>query len=328
MSWIKLRSVLGTILLSLFTLGLLYFCFQNISWDQWAIALKQVNAPYLLLAFSFGFLVLILLVLQLDSFLKPKLFIPLKELFGLVSVFAMATNLLPFGGAYPLFIYLFAKREKMGIPAALSLLTLDQIMDGLGKLFLFALLLFSISFPVWIHRGIETFVGMITFVYVLVFIFAFSFKEKKEFSRFPKIFQRLFFFVNDWAHHLHTLRSIPKTLWAVFLGLAMKLSEVGGVWAIQKSFGLDLGWPAALLLVCSLCLTTALPSTPAKLGIYEGTALFVYKYLGVEDSLALLLGIFIHLAHTLPLVLAGYVSAIRMKIRRKEALQPIPGSLG
>ncbi len=328
MSWNKLRSVLGTVLLSLFTLGLLYFCFQNISWDQWVVALKQVRISYLFLAFGFGFLVLILLVLQLDSFLKPRFLISPLELFGLVSVFAMATNLLPFGGAYPLFIYLFAKREKMGIPAALSLLTLDQIMDGLGKLFLFALLLFSISLPVWIQAGLETFVGIVGFLYLLIFIFAFFLKERKDFSNYPKILQRIFLFINDWAHHLHTLRSIPKTLWAIFLGLAMKLSEVGGVWAIQKSFGLDLGWPAALLLVCSLCLTTAIPSTPAKLGIYEGTALFVYKYLGVDDSLALLLGVWIHLAHTLPLVVAGYISAIRMKIRRKEALQNVPSPLG
>jgi len=324
MQWTKLRPVAGTLFISLLTLALLCFCFRNIHLSQLLQSFLQLRFPYFLLALGFSFLVLVLLTLQFQSFLTPRNSIASSRLFALVAVFAMTTNLLPFGGAYPLFIYLFGKREKLGAAAALSLLTLDQIMDGLGKLCLFALLLMGVTLPLWIYRGIQAFVGALLIVYILVFIFAFVLKEKKDFATAPKILRRLFSFVNDWAHHLHTLRSLSKTLWAIFLGIAMKLCEVASVWAIQESFGVSLGWPAALLLVSSLCITTALPSTPAKLGIYEGTALVVYEYLGLDPSLALTLGIFIHLAHSLPLVLAGYFSALRMRIQRKEIFQELP----
>lgn len=300
---------------------LIYLCVSKIDLNQFWSAICQIRLAYLLLGVFFTCLILFLSSTQFKIFLPPDAPISFSRLFQIVSIFAMMVNLVPFWGGHALFIYLVGKREKVGVAASLSAMTLEQIADGIAKLFVFALVALLLPFPDWMRNGIRGLVILVACVYGLVFYFAFRFRnlnQKKEFS--PVAWHKILHFAANWAYHLHALRSFPKTMAGFGLAISMKLCEVMAVWMVQKSFGLDFSFQGALLMVAALCIATTLPLTPGRIGIFEATALLIYQYLGLDASKALAVGVVVHVVHTLPFLTVGYLNSILMGFKRKELL--------
>lgn len=311
-----------TVLAILIATGLIGLCISRIDAEQFLRALKQVHVSYLLCGSCFTVLILLFSTSQFKIFLPPKSPISFLKLFRIVSIFSMTVNLIPFWGGHALFIYLVGKKEKVGITPALSAMTLEQIADGFAKLFIFALVSFVIPLPDWMHQGVRGLVILVTCFYVLVFFFAFRYRnlnQNKDFA--PVGWKKILHFAANWAYHLHAMRSVSKSLMGFGLAIAMKLCEVMAVWMVQKSFGFDLSFSSALLMVAALCIATTLPVSPGRVGIFEATALLIYQYLGLDASQALALGILIHVVHTLPFVLVGYLNSLWMGFKRKELEQ-------
>jgi len=311
------------ILTFLVTSFLIYLCISKIDLKHFWESIRQIHLPYLFLGACFTLLILFLSSTQFKIFLPQNAPISFTKLFQIVSIFAMMVNLVPFWGGHALFVYLVGKREKVGVAPALSAMTLEQIADGVAKLFIFAGVAILLPFPDWMRNGIQGLVILVACVYAVVFYFAFRFRnlnQQKEFS--PVGWHKLLHFAANWAYHLHALRSLPKTVAGFALAIGMKLCEVMAVWMVQKSFGLDYSFPGALLMVAALCIATTLPLTPGRIGIFEATALLIYQYLGLDASKALALGVVIHVVHTLPFLAVGYLNSILMGFKRKELLHP------
>ena len=107
----------------------------------------------------------------------------------------------------------------------------------------------------------------------------------------------------------------------------MKLGEALAILGVQKSFGVDLPIWGALLILAALNLTTLVPLTPGNLGVYEATAFFIYRYLGIGPEQALALALVQHLCFLLPLAGTGYIfillrSFIPKKPSQKKYHQP------
>ena len=129
-------------------------------------------------------------------------------------------------------------------------------------------------------------------------------------------------YLNKWASHLHVLRNWKKSMVSFTLAIGMKFLEVLAVYCVHQSFGLNFTLVQAFFVVVALALAMALPLTPGRIGIFEGTALLVYQYFGLGSSEALGLGVILHAVHTLPLVLAGYVSTFFMGVKIKQLNMP------
>lgn len=300
---------------------LIYFCLSKIDLKHFWDSIHDLNWIYLGMACVFTLLILLFSSLQFKIFLPPGAPISIPKLFQIVSVFAMMVNLVPFWGGHALFIYLVGKREKVGVTPALSAMTLEQIADGVAKLVIFALVSFLITLPAWMNNGIRGLVILVSCVYIVVFYLAIRFRHLNQNKEFKAVgWRRLLHFAANWAFHLHALRSFSKTLLGFGLAIGMKLCEVMAVFMVQKSFGLDFSFPQALLVVAALCVATTLPLTPGRVGIFEGTVLLIYQYLGLDPSLALALGVVIHVVHTLPFIMVGYFNSIRLGFTRKELL--------
>lgn len=311
------------------TSALIALCLSRIDLRHFWDSLQEVRVAYVLLGCAFTVLILGLSSLQFKIFLPPSAPIGVGKLFKIVSVFAMMVNLVPFWGGHALFIYLVGKREKVGVAPALSAMTLEQIGDGIAKLCIFALVSALSPFPDWMQKGIRGLVLLVSCVYLLVFYLAFRFRHLNQAKEFrPVGWRRLLHFAANWAYHLHALRSLPKTLAGFGLAVGMKLCEVMAVYWVQRSFGLDLGFPGALLMVAALCIATTLPLTPGRLGIFEATALLIYQYLGLDASRALALGVIIHGVHTVPFLAVGYLNSLWLGFRRKDlrGLESAPSS--
>ncbi|MBL7685381.1 MAG: flippase-like domain-containing protein [Deltaproteobacteria bacterium] len=299
---------------------LLYVCLRKFDLQLFLNELKHLKLHYFLLATLTPLGILLGLQAQWKIFLPERTQLSFLRRFEIASLFAMLVNTVPFWGGHAFVIYYLGQKEKVGKTPVLSMITLQQISDGFAKLSLFALVSFFLPFPDWMKNGMRTGMIFIVIAYFTLLLVAFRFRDRPPEETNPKGFRRLFSFIALWAHHLHALRSLKKMLAGVACSLWMKFFEGLGIYLIQKSFSLHLPIESVVLVLASLSVATMLPISPGRLGLFEATAFIIYQYLGIDSTQALALGLFIHMAHTLPFVIVGYVTSLKLGFRRQEMM--------
>ncbi len=302
------------------TAGLLYWCFRQVDTKLFLSSLENARWNWLVLAALCTLGILFLNSFQLKLFLPKYGLISFRRMFLLVSIFSMTVNVIPFWGGHALLIYLIGQKEKVGKTVALSVITLDQIIEGFGKLFIFLLVALVAPYPEWMKSGVQGFIVLVTVSYSVFFFLSYRYRNGVSEKVVPghTLKGRIYYVFVNWAHHLHVLRSGKKLLGTACLSVSMKILEVLAIFFIQKSLGVGLGFPEALLVAAALSLATTLPLTPGRLGLFEAGALLTYQYLGIPAAQALALGVLIHAVHTLPYIVAGYLASLKLGFRRKE----------
>jgi uncharacterized membrane protein YbhN (UPF0104 family) len=94
---------------------------------------------------------------------------------------------------------------------------------------------------------------------------------------------------------------------AAFLGAW--LVDLAQVWLVLHAVHLDLGVPAALLVLFTMNVAIAIPSTPAHVGALELGALVALKLLGVPREQALAFAVLYHAMQIVPLMIVGFSDA-------------------
>lgn len=211
-----------------------------------------------------------------------------------------------------------ARRAEVGHSVALSVLALDQLMEGFAKIFVLTLVAIFVPLPELMGQGILVFIVVIGVFASIMFYFAHkkpSLQEKKEtLSHVGKVRA----FVSRWSAHLEVLRDIRIFSSGLLLALLMMFAQTLGIWAVQNSLDLDLPFWAPILVMGALNLATVLPITPGNFGVYEGTAFLVYQFCGLTPELALSLALLQHLCFLVPMVGTGYLVLLFLTFTRKQ----------
>ncbi len=297
-----------------FGLVLFLFCLRTFDGRLFLAAMTDLWVVPLLAALALSLVTWGAMTLQWRLFLPPGRPLPLFRLLQITPVYAMLANNLPFYSGHALMLYIVGEREGVGKTATLSLLTVEQVTDSMGKLLWFGAIAFLYPFPEWMRPGIEGVVLWALAGYLFLVIAAYRFRDRKEIGR-PVGWKRIFSWFARWAHHLHAVRDFRKMIGGVLLAAAMKGVEIVSIWLVQKSLGVDLPPHAPLLVFAALSLTTVLPAVPARIGIFEAAAFVVYQSFGIDPTRALTLGLLIHLVHTVPFLILGYFFTIRLGLR-------------
>jgi uncharacterized protein (TIRG00374 family) len=307
---------------TLFSLGLLYWCFQKIDFSVFWDTLKGAHFSYLAFAAVFPCLVICTNSLLFKFFLPRFDMVAYPKMFKIVGAFSLAVNVIPFWGGQALFIYLLGQREKAGKTVALSIMTLDQIMDGFGKIFIFGFVVFAGPFPGWMREGMISFFVVISVIYLFLFILSYIYRDRADHWDAPAtgFWGRLYGLFRNWAHHLHVLRDFKRTGVTILLAVLMKLFQVLMVFGVQKSLGIPLGLTDAFLVLAALSLGTTLSVTPGRIGLYEASVMLAYQYLGIPATQALALGVTLHVVQLVPYVIIGSLSFLKLGLGRQEKM--------
>ncbi len=298
---------------------LIFFLFRAIDFHQFWTSLKQMDLAYFLIGCSFPILILILTAFQWNLFVPENRKLRFQNMFSVVSVFAMLVNTVPFWGGHLFGIYLLGEKEKLGKSVALSIITLEQMADGFGKIVMFGMIALFYPLPDWIQIPVRGGIGLIFLAYVILFALAYRYRNSSHALEVIEHshWKRLGHFFSKWAHHLQDLRDLKKMFLAIAIAFAMKSLEVGTILMVQKSFHLQLPWISALLVHLALGVAMSLPVSPGRFGIFEGAVFLTYQHLGIDTSGASAIGLAMHLAHTLPFVLVGSFLFLKMGLRHQ-----------
>lgn len=290
----------------------IFLAVRNLQWGSVLAELKNVSLFWLFLSITGNVCILIFGTLQWLNFLPRNYHVGFFRMIEVNAVVAMTSNTVPFFAGHALAVVLLARREKVGHAVALSVIALDQFAEGFSKLALFLLVIVLTPIPDWMRQGILIALSAILLLFGVLIFFAFRHRHFKVFMarqshpRWYKVWR----FISRWAHHLEALRS--ARIFAVGMGtaLAMKGAEVFAIWAIQKSFGIDLPLWSIFLVLASVNLVTMVPVAPGNLGVYEAAVFFVYQYLGLPPEQALGLALLQHLCLLIPFIGGGYLTLI------------------
>ena len=229
-------------------------------------------------------------------------------------------NTIPFPGGHAVGVMALARRAKVGHTVALSVLALDQLMEGFAKIFVLTLVAFFVPLPELMGQAILVFIVAICLLASIMFYLAHKKPGIQEEEEALSLTGKIKTFVSRWASYLEILRDMRIFSFGLLLALIMMLAQTLGIWAVQKSLNLDLPVWAPILAMGALNLATVLPITPGNFGVYEGTAFLVYKFCGLTPELALSLAFLQHICFLVPMVGAGYLVLFFLTAVQKEKI--------
>ena len=306
------------ILLWFFVAGLFYLCLQSIDLDRAWIEFSRADPFWLFAAVFFNACILGVWSSLWYLLLPEKCSVPFSRIFQANSYMSTSCNTIPFPGGHAVGVVALARRAEVGHSVALSVLALDQLVEGFAKTFVLTLVVIFVPLPEPVGQAILIFVVVIGFFASIMFYLAHNQPRVKEgtISFIDKIRK----FVSRWSVHLEILRDVRIFSFGLLLALLMMFVQTLGIWAVQKSLGLDLPFWAPILVMGALNLVTVLPITPGNFGIYEGTAFLAYQFYGLSSELALSLAFLQHLCFLIPMVGSGYLVLLFLTSAQKQSL--------
>jgi uncharacterized membrane protein YbhN (UPF0104 family) len=230
-------------------------------------------------------------------------------MFEVVAITAAILNSVPFFAGEASAVALLIGRAGLSRGAALSVLAMDQLLVGLGKLAVLAAAAVYAPLPTWLRTGVLSLaIGVVALLSILLPLAHRWDSLKSRLLAHPSGLRRALARAVAWGAHLDAVRQ-PSRIWRVAsLALAKKTVELIAILAVQVAFGLEPSVAGGLLILAGLSVTTLLPVAPANVGVYEATVFAIYRYLGVSSETALGLAVVQHVCFLLPALATGYLT--------------------
>jgi glycosyltransferase 2 family protein len=229
-------------------------------------------------------------------------------MFEINAMASALMNTMPFLGGHAAAVVLMIKRASMSRAAALSVLALDQLGEGLAKVSIFLVVAIAAPIPDWMRVGVATLCVGVGALFVGMVILAHSHAFIRPAVEKPMTFMmRMRVLAATWAQRMETLRSVRQSLTALAFAIGTKVAEGAALLAVQYAFGVHLSIGSTALVLAAVVLGSILPVTPGNVGTYEAGAFLAYRHLGIDPAMATILAIASHACFMIPSVGIGYI---------------------
>ncbi len=294
----------------------------RVDWTLAIAAVAKAKPLPLILAVLFNAMILVFATAQWLLFLPEGVSVARSKMFKIMAIMSTVANSGPAGGGAAVGVHLLARQEGVGHSVGLSVLLLDQLVEGLVKVAI--VLLAIVVVPIGLeYKAVSAtiLIGVPTLFFVLTVI-----AHRK--SALESISERTTGFLgwmltklNLVAANLEALRRPKKLSLTVVLGLLQKLVAALAITCILLAFGVVTPWWGILAVLVAVNLSTVVSVTPANLGVFEGAAFLVYTSLGISSDTAVALAIVQHAAYLIPLAGIGWIiSSVRpLNISRSKS---------
>ena len=304
-----------------------YEFFKSVDFARAWKELEKASGGWLICAFLFNFLILVVWTSLWSVLIPQGIVVSFPRLFQSNCLMSSSCNTLPFPGGHTVGLVLLAKIAKVKHSIALSILALDQMLEGIVKVMVMILAASFSPLPEQMQMGIKLFIILIVIFAGSMFYAAHknpkikTLKERTSLSKFDNIKG----FVAQWIDHLELLRNYRVFCLGLILALVMMALQTLGLWAAQKSLGQELPFWTTILVMAALNLAMIFPLTPGNFGVYETTAFLIYKFSGLSAEIALTLAFLQHICFLIPMVSTGWIvlfmqflNSIKTKISEKN----------
>ena len=294
----------------------------RVDWTLAIAAIAKAKPLPLILAVLFNAMILVFATAQWLLFLPEGVSVARSKMFKIMAIMSTVANSGPAGGGAAVGVHLLARQEGVGHSVGLSVLLLDQLVEGLVKVAI--VLLAIVVVPIGLeYKAVSAtiLIGVPTLFFVLTVIAHRKSALESISERTTGFLGWLLTKLNLVAANLEALRRPKKLSLTVVLGLLQKLVAALAITCILLAFGVVTPWWGILAVLVAVNLSTVVSVTPANLGVFEGAAFLVYTSLGISSDTAVALAIVQHAAYLIPLAGIGWIiSSVRpLNISRSKS---------
>lgn len=273
-------------------------------------ALRDASWPLVALAFAFIVVGNAAQIVRTQQFLLPTKHIALRRLVRYQLAAGAATNLLPARAGEALRAYLLRAYE--GIPVATTAgLVIGEYAVKAATLLALALplpWLIPVHLPVASTTRVAV-IAIVVVVAVLATVFAYRRAARPD---APAWLRDLFAALRVLARgrELAAIIALTTIAW---------VCEAVSTILVAAALGHAISFAGAILVLVTLNLALAIPSTPGRVGVFELGAAFGLGLLGIPDSDAVLIAVLCHLIQFVPTTLLGLAGLPLALAARKDA---------
>ena len=298
--------------------GFLYLAFRGLQPEQFLASLGAVSLPLLLMATGVYFLALLIIAWRWQILLEAVKRVPLADLAQFVAIGYMGNNVYPLRAGDGLRILLLRRKRQVPFLRATTVIAVEHLYNGATMI---AFILVGLAATDLQSEAVEAIVRLVTPLVSLAVLAALALAAKPGWLRrtvrwtsqiLPRAMgEAALRLSEDILAALAGLRSPRHFLGALLVSFLTWGLEAGAYWLMLRAFGLDLGYPVALLLVGAINLAGLIPASPGQVGVYEFTAITILTALGVGTAKATAFAVVAHLVIWLPVTVLGFVLLLR-----------------
>jgi glycosyltransferase 2 family protein len=259
------------------SVGALVLLFRGVDLPDTAGAFRKAN--YWLLAPAVGFLLLDLEFRAVRSrvLLSPHPGLRHGNLFGAMNVGYLVNDVVPLRAGEVARIFLIDELEKTGKARAAASIALERGIDVIAMVALIISLFPFIDEPRWTH-GPAMVVGGAA-VAALALLIALSHVDESNLAflkswvrRVPRLGNHAESALSAMLGALHPLRGAGSLASVVGLTAVIWLCGTLSFLMVMKAFYLDVGFPAAAIVIGATTLGMVVPSSPGYVGVFHAIA--------------------------------------------------------
>lgn len=268
--------VLATVLVAI--------CARSIAWSHVAEVFATARPSWIVTAILLNAAIVPLTAAYWQA-LRPdsESPVPFRRAFEIAATAIALMNTVPFGAGHASIVVLWVRRGNSSQRAALSLLALDQLGEGITKVGLFLIVALIAPMPTWMRAAVTTVTLLVGILVVALAV------------------------ASRWANELQIHRSRTRASAGLAFVIGTKLAEGLAIVAVQHAFGVDVAASGTMLVLAAVILGSMVPITPGNAGTYEAAAFVAYRHLGLTPEQSLGLAFVQHVCFVLPSVGIGYL---------------------
>ncbi|OGP07990.1 MAG: hypothetical protein A2048_03495 [Deltaproteobacteria bacterium GWA2_45_12] len=267
----------------------------------------EVGWNWMILAAGINFIIIGIKSLRWKMMLQSVGGAPLTEVYKSVLIGYALNNVLPVRGGEVARIHWIGRKASLSYSATTANLVSDRLIEGLSLAFLSLMVFFDSAAPIEIKKGAGVLLLVTIFMYVgLVFL--------RRLPRGPVWFQ-------DFQKGLHSFMSWSIHLRGICYSLINWIFQVVLIYCVHRSLGIWLPVWSLFLVLFAINIAIIVPSAPGNVGTFEVGGLFIYKFVGLPEDMALITTFVYHAVQVIPVTLAGGMIVLQAVFLDRGALR-------
>ena len=284
----------------------LYLFLRDFDWSKLGRAIEHAHVWPLALAAALNFVCLWGKAACWHVVLAPRYLVPVTALFRYTIAAFAASVIAPARAGELIRVWVLKKRHAVPIADIAAVAITEKLLDGLSMMMLVA--------PVpWLVPGLPSWVGRAMFacgaVALVIFAAVWFAVGRLEPGEGASWFAR---FIGG----MHVVRSPKRLLLATCALLLTWCADLAMIHLVMYAVGIQVPFGAGLLVLFTLNLTIAVPSTPGQVGTLEAGVLAATRLLHIDDAPAFAFALLYHVLQILPLLVVALITEAPLMLMR------------
>jgi glycosyltransferase 2 family protein len=282
--------ILVSILLAFF---FLYLALRNLDWQIFFNTIKNAQYVYLPLVFLWGSISYLFRALRLRIPLASEKYMPVSNVFWANMAGYLGNNILPARAGELVRAAYLARQNKISSSFALAVGLLERLMDLIALIVLGSFALSSIGVVSSVFQNalrIVSFLGLFGLVAVFV-LPSFGHLAGRLIMGFPALGEtsklKLNILLQQFLGGLKSLHGFTRIVQFVSITGLIWMIDAFGTVLLAYILKIPLLFQQAFVLLAALGLSSAIPSTPGYVGVYQFVAVTTLAPFGVSQADAL-----------------------------------------